>query len=45
MAKKVTEQDDDGNIITWKPRKVREVDFPVTRVATRRARLKRALVG
>lgn len=45
MAKRVTEQDDDGKIITWRPRKVREVDFPITHVTTRRQRIKRALIG
>jgi hypothetical protein len=45
MAKRVTEQNDDGEIVTWKPRRVREVDFPVTKVTTRRQRIIRALVG
>lgn len=45
MGKKVTGVTSDGKVVSWKARRVREVEFPTTSVATRAQRVKRALVG
>jgi hypothetical protein len=46
MAKKVGQVNEDtGRVETRRVRQVREVDWPVTRVTTRRQRIARSLWG
>jgi hypothetical protein len=45
MAKKITELTDDGKVVTYKPKRVKQVNFPVTIVDTRAKKIARALWG